>query len=295
MNSLRKANGTFVCLVSTEIFNKFDNDACALTRTESADSATCNFYTNGKTGLSVFECQARECGGFNSDLLGYCICWGGLAGAFLLFLLSGCTCAPSGELRFHARRLAEQDEEEAQNMFNQAAGDDDQDETLDLTDGIDEGEEGVILQLIAQYLDKKTEEKNPERHQNLAWFFTLLMLFKKLGLKLIVLVPLIQNNNTLSALTYFVDVFIFFYFSMQRKYFPGSLFNEVKALWSGRKFKKVALALIAFDAAHQWATTDTIWEPFTAFQFRPSDGLHENPHWLLRCTKCVRTRTGRSI
>jgi hypothetical protein len=249
MHTLRRADETYVCSVPDDVLHKFKNKTCGLDLIKRADDETCSFYNYNLN--DVFECQARECGFFNNtSLLSYCIGFGGIAGGLLLYLLSECTCAPSGELRFHARRLAEQDKEEAQNMYDQAAGDDDEDETLDLTDGISEGEEGVILQLFAQYLDKKTEEKNPERHKNLAWFFTLLMFLKKLGLKLIIVGPLLRNSNTLSAMSYIVDILVFLYFGARGKYFPGSLFNEVKALWSGRKFKKVAPAPIVSNATH---------------------------------------------
>jgi hypothetical protein len=236
------------CSVPEDVLDKFKNKQCGLDLVKRADDDTCSFYKYKTNG--VLECQARECGMFNFGLFWPCVLYGGVAGGFLIFLLSECTCAPSGELRFHARRLAKQDEEDAQDMFDQAAGDNDQDETLDLTDGINEGEEGVIIQLLVQYLDKKTEEKNPERHKNLAWFFTLLMFIKKLGLKLIVVGPLLHNSNTLSAISYIMDVLIFLIFGAKGKYFPGSLFNEVKALWSGRKFKKVAPAPKVSDAAH---------------------------------------------
>jgi hypothetical protein len=232
------ANHTFVCSVPRVVLNKFKNEECGLNLIDSADFETCSFYNS--TINDAFECQARECGFFNIYLLLSCIGFGGIAGGLLLYLLSGCSCVPSGELRFHSRRLADAKNEEAFDSFDLATMNDDKDETLALTDGIHEGEEGVILQLIVEYLETKSAEKHPDRHKLLAWIFIFLMFIKKLGLKLVILVPLITNRNIVSAASYAVDVFVFFYFGVKGKYFPGSLSNEIYALCTGRKLRKVA-------------------------------------------------------
>ena len=192
----------------------------------------------------VLGCLSRECGVFNGQLFAYCMMFGGVAGLIILYAINGGSFEPSGALRFNARKLQKRIREGMQDMIDQAEGNgpnesDDQDTTLDLTDGIEEGEEGIILQLLANYLCNKAAKTDESRLRNLATLFVAIAFLKKLGLKLIIVIPLILIKNWISAAPYVLDLVVLVYFGMNQKYFPGSLYNEIHTLLTGRKYKKV--------------------------------------------------------
>ena len=66
---------------------------------------------------------------------------------------------------------------------------------------------------------------------------------KKLGLKLIIIIVslLAYSKNVISVAPYFLVVLILAYFGMPQKHIPGSLYNELHTLTTGRKYQKVAL------------------------------------------------------
>ena len=237
----------FVCPASDEVLARFPNNECGLEQIRKADPETCLLYSNShEYQNTILQCYARECGVFNVSLLVVCILLGGFTGLILLCLINGCSCEPPGALKFHARREAEKVRDEAGDIYDQVAGNsptdsDDQDDTLDLTDGIDEGDEGIILQYVVKYLCHRAEKIHFERRKNLAYVYVVFTFMKKLGLKLIIVVPLLATKNFISVAPYFLDVLVLVYFWMQQKYFPGSLYNELHTLATGRKYQKVAL------------------------------------------------------
>jgi hypothetical protein len=184
-----------------------------------------------------------ECGDSNSDalgdLVGFMVVYGGLAGGFLLLIMSGCTCRPS------QRRRGEVEEE----MFDPELPDTAQEiidelvEQVDLTDGIDGGEEGVIAKYIALYLCKEPEgaefKFSEKRLRTLGYALVWVSFLKKLGLKLILLIPLLLRREYVPCFFFLVDGGIFIWYAGKQKYFPFSLYNEVHVLLMGRKFRKV--------------------------------------------------------
>ena len=250
----------FNCSNDANLLPLFSNDACGKQQLAVADQNTCSLYKSAEYQNPVFQCLARECGEFNGYLLAYCLIFGGIVGGVFLFLINGCSLQPSGEKKFRQRKLEREDRDDAKDMYNQMTGNDetassnsqtgnstdgnvpgscDSDDHVDLLDGISDGEEGVIIQIIAKYLSRQKKTKHDPRLKTLAKMFKVIELLKKLALKIVVIVPLVLNHNIISVAPYAIDVVVFFYFGAKQKYFPGSLYNEVHALVTGRKFTKV--------------------------------------------------------
>ena len=68
-----------------------------------------------------------------------------------------------------------------------------------------------------------------------AWFG----LLNKIFFKLILLVPLILDGNSIPVLFFLIDVYILVHTSIKTVYWPGSLYNEIHFILSGREFHKV--------------------------------------------------------
>ena len=257
------------CSNDANLLPLFSNDACGTQQLADADQNTCSLYKSAQYQNPVFQCLARECGEFNVSLLACCLLFGGLIGGVFLFLINGCSLQPPGELKFRKRKLEREDRDDAKDMYNQISGNDDtgsansqtgnstdadgnvpgscdSDDHVDLLDGIFDGEDGVIIQIIANYLSRKEKANHDPRLKTLAKMFKVMELLKKLALKIVVIVPLVLNHNIISVAPYAIDVVVFFYFGAMQTYFPGSLYNEVHALVTGRKFKKVHAKCIVF-------------------------------------------------
>jgi hypothetical protein len=181
-----------------------------------------------------YECVSSDAADSVVNLAVQMAIFGGLAGGILLLIISGCTCQPS------KRRRGEVEEE----MFDPDTAQqiiDDFVEQVDLTDGIDDGEEGVIAKYIALYFCKEPEGAGFEEKKlrtlayTLVWFGFL----KKLGLKLILLIPLLLRKEYIPCFFFLVDGWIFIWFACNQKYFPFSLYNEIHVLLTGHKFRKV--------------------------------------------------------
>ena len=220
----------FVCTLTDEVAALFHSESCAKERIREADESTCLLYKTLSYQNSVIGCFGRECEEFNTILVAYLVAFGGLAGGILLLILSGFTCQPSSRKKMEDELF---DPEAAEDSIEELV------ESVDLTDGIDNGEEGVIAAFIVMYFCKEGEEYVAEKLRRVAYIFVWFRFLKKLGLKLILAVPLLIAKNYVSSAFFIIDVFIFFRFAIKQKYFPSSLYNEVHVLITGRKFRKV--------------------------------------------------------
>jgi hypothetical protein len=223
----------FTCEISAnEVKNLFHDEVCGAQRIREADKATCSLYKSVSYQNPVIDCCGRECTVFNAQLVAYMVVFGGVAGGILLLMMSGCTCRPSKRTRDDAQEELF-DPEAVGNIIEDLV------ENVDLTDGIDSGEEGVIAKYIVLYFCKKEQEVIAERLRSVGYTFVCFRFLKKLGLKLILAVPLLLRKEWTSAAFFVIDLFIFVWFAIKQKYFPSSLYNEVHVLITGKKFKKV--------------------------------------------------------
>ena len=222
----------------------------------------------------------RECGEYQFLLIFYMLGFGGVFGGLLLWATTGFSCTrtqrenvgkddsegldtngvqepddvsggpgnscegqtPSGDGNAN---VANADVNKLQGSGDLELDDQGADEQLelDLVDGIEDGEEGVIAQLVISYLmyqcAKRSEELDEKRKRQVAGVFILLAFTKKLGLKLILLIPLIIAKNIIPAAFFGIDFFVLMYFGYIKRYCPGSLYNELHVLRTGKKFVKV--------------------------------------------------------
>ena len=226
----------FICQIPSDVAHLFQNEACGNLRIREADESTCSLYKSLPYQNPVMNCFGRECAYFNVELVFFMVLFGGCAGGILLLMMSGCTCRPS------KRKRGDVEEE----IFDPSSVEDiveDLVESVDLTDGIDSGEEGVIATYIVKYVCRKGEQYITERLITAVYIFVCIRLLKKLVLKLILVVPLLLRRDWTSSAFFVIDLYIFVWFAFKQKYFPSSMYNEVHVLITGKKFKKVLFSL----------------------------------------------------
>jgi hypothetical protein len=227
-----------ICYLTGDEVNLFQNETCGRQKIQEADQSTCALYKTLAYQNSVIGCFGRECAVFNYYVVACMVLFGGVAGGIFLLIMSECTCQPS-EQTGRSRRKENEDEPESFDPESALESVEESFESVDLTDGLDDGEEGVIVSFIVQYLCKRGEEFVVGRLRKVAYTFVVFRLLKKTGLKLILVIPLLLRKDWTSSAFFAIDLFIFIVFAFKQKYFPSSLYNEVHVLITGHKFKKV--------------------------------------------------------
>ena len=81
---------------------------------------------------------------------------------------------------------------------------------------------------------------------------------KKLGLKLILAVPLILQKNWIPSGAFLIDILVLMYCAARGIYMPGSLYNEVHVLVKGRRFVRT----------YHWSRFSLWMKFFVGFQVR---------------------------
>ena len=193
---------------------------------------------------AVVNCIRRDCGEYQFLLVFFLLGCGGLLGGILLFCANGCTFRPADEDSVSEGRALE---EQAQGAADDAAGggDDDDDSEkfpsdVDLTDGVDDGEVGVVAQWALGRLYQSalagSEEQARAARETVARRSAAASLLKKVALKLLLVVPLVLQENWVPAGAFAIDVAVLVYCGAAGVYCPGSLYNDVHVLVRGRRF-----------------------------------------------------------
>ena len=160
-----------------------------------------------------------------------------MLGGVYLYLANGCTFRPHDQdEKSEAQAL-----EECADDFAKSEDDTEQLPTeVDCGDGIEDGEMGVIAQFVLNWLYRAALEGSEEERQaaktTVAKLAAFAFLLRKLGLKLILAVPLVLQKNWIPVGAFLIDVGILVYCAVQAAYLPGSLYNEVHVLVKGRRF-----------------------------------------------------------
>ena len=248
------AKRTCVCVVET-ILREENPRICA------EYAAVDSLFRN-----SIVSCARRDCDEFQFLLVVFLLSCGGLLGGMYLFCANGCTFRPLDDdeetegdaLEQQAEDFVEglkPEEEEEEEETNIAAD-------VDLCDGIDDGEIGILAQLALPYfvqsaLDRVESEEDARRGRTrVASLAACASLVKKLGLKLVLVVPLVLQRNWIPVAFSASDVIVLIYFGGMGAYCPGSLYNELHVLLSGRRFVK----------AFRWRSFSLYMKFFVGFQ-----------------------------
>ncbi len=196
---------------------------------------------------SIVSCARRDCDEFQFLLVVFLLLCGGLLGGTYLFCANGCSFRPLNEDEETEEDALEQQAEE----FVEGLKPEDEEISpaadVDLCDGIDDGEIGVLAQLALPYfvqsaLDGAESEEDARRGRiRLASLAACASLIKKLGLKLVLVVPLVLQRNWVPVGFFAIDVAVVFYFWYEGAYCPGSLYNELHVLITRRRFVKAFL------------------------------------------------------
>ena len=227
---------------------------CLSTATDgqSAESPLCRLYLSSKWESAAIKCMERQCGQVDILLIVYTILVCGIAGGVLLWAING----GSFERVDSDRALGKSGHGSGLNNIqtNDNAGRGEGQggvseancvQQVDFTDGLEDGDEGVLAQVVLAYLMHRSLQRNqilPELYRRrLASFCIGFAFFKKLALKLVLFVPLILSGNLIPAGLFIIDIFVLVYFAWYSKYCPGSLYNELHVLFTGKKFVKVPL------------------------------------------------------
>ena len=213
---------------------------CIISTIESeANTHICNAYVDPNSPFrnAVVNCLGRDCGEFQFFLVFCLLVVGGMLGGVYLYLANGCTFRPHDQdEKSEAQAL-----EECADDFAKSEDDTEQLPTeVDCGDGIEDGEMGVIAQFVLNWLYRAALEGSEEERQaaktTVAKLAAFAFLLRKLGLKLILAVPLVLQKNWIPVGAFLIDVVILVYCAVQSAYLPGSLYNEVHVLVKGRRF-----------------------------------------------------------
>jgi hypothetical protein len=191
---------------------------------------------------TIVNCLRRDCGEFQFMLVFCLLAFGGLLGGLLLCSMNGCSFRPMDQDEVSEGEALEEQARNFADGFTE--GDDEQLPTeVDCTDGIDEGEIGVIAQFVlTRYCESAlqgSEEEAKAAKARVAKRFAAFSLLKKLGLKLILLVPLVLQGNWVPVGFFAIDVWVLIYCGATGAYCPGSLYNDVHVLANGKRFVRV--------------------------------------------------------
>jgi hypothetical protein len=242
------------------------NSACADTRSCNCTISTieaeenpllCSSYGYYKSPFrnAVVNCIRRDCGEYQFLLVIFLLFCGGVLGGAFLCCNNGCSFRPKEDDDEKSEGQALQ--EQAENVSSMVARDhaaadessadesdsDDSDKyptEVDLTDGIDEGEIGIIAQLALNHFYQSalqgSEGEARKAKQRVATGAAAVSLLKKLGLKLLLVVPLVLQKNWIPVFFFMIDIAVLIYCGCSGAYCPGSLYNEVHVLVAGKRF-----------------------------------------------------------
>ena len=236
--------------------------ACVISTIESEENPLiCNAYVDPKSPFrnAVINCLGRDCGEYQFLLVFFLLLVGGMVGSVYLFLVNGCT--------FRSKEVDEKSEgralEECAKKVLQGELDTDQlPVDVDCGEGIEDGEMGVIAQIALNRLYQAalngSEEESRAAKAKVAKLTAFAILLKKLGLKLILAVPLILQKNWIPSGAFLIDILVLMYCAARGIYMPGSLYNEVHVLVKGRRFVRT----------YHWSRFSLWMKFFVGFQVR---------------------------
>jgi hypothetical protein len=193
---------------------------------------------------SIVSCARRDCDEFQFLLVVFLLCFGGLLGGTYLFCANGCSFRPQGDDEESEQQALEEQAEGFVEGLKEEAEEEEPAPDVDLCDGIDDGEIGVLAQLALPYfvqsaLDNVASEESARRGRaRVASLAAFASLVKKLGLKLVLVVPLALQRNWVPVAFFGIDVVVLVSFGAMGAYCPGSLYNELHVLLAGRRFVK---------------------------------------------------------
>ena len=166
------------------------------------------------------NCLKRDCGEIQVLLISVMLGFGGVLGGIMLGCQNGCGYSDSAEDADVTIKLE-----------------------IEMDVGLEDGVDGAIVQAIALYILEAVADAADDSlrttRKSVAGVCIFLSFLKKLGLKLILLIPLLLSNNTIPAMVFGIDLVVLVYFAYEQKYCPGSLYNEIHVLRTGKKFVKV--------------------------------------------------------
>ena len=245
------SNQTYSCPLDSKLKHDLNSDCgdqktcdCLVTTIQTEKNPRlCTSYLDPDSPFRnvVVNCIRRDCGQFQFLLVLVLLGGGGLLGATFLFCSNGCTFRPEEDDAVSEETALE---EQAQKCAEGAAGGDDGAEQfpadVDCTDGIDDGEVGVLAQwvltsLYRSALEGPVEEARAARAR-VAAGAAAASLVKRLGLRLLLVVPLALQQNWVPVAFFAIDVAVLVYCAAAGAYCPGSLYNEVHVLVTGRRF-----------------------------------------------------------
>ena len=194
---------------------------------------------------SIVSCIRRDCDEFQYLLVFLLLLGGGIFGGTYLFCANSCSFRPKDDDEMTERDALEKEEEDVvEDLESENEDDEKQPVDVDLCDGIDDGEIGVLAQLALPYLVKsaldgeESEEEARRGKARIAVLAACASLAKKLGLKLVLVVPLVLQHNWVPVGFFAIDILVLIYFGFTGAYCPGSLYNELHVIIVGRRFVK---------------------------------------------------------
>lgn len=111
---------------------------------------------------------------------------------------------------------------------------------MDFADGLDDGELGVLAQWLVFYwatCQPATETGCKERRA-IATAVIAGSFLRKILLRLVLFIPLARRASVASYMMGF-DALALIYFGLRRQYCPGSLYNDIHVMLTGKRFLKV--------------------------------------------------------
>jgi hypothetical protein len=217
--------------------------SCIMNTVLSEDnSRICSEYasTDSLFRNTIINCARRDCDEFQFVLVFLLLGGGGLLGGAYLCCSNGCSFRPKedGETT-EEEELAQQAEDFVDGLKPEA--EEEPAAEVDCCDGIDDGEIGVLAQLAIPFfvqsaLDSASEEEVRRGRVRVASLAACASLAKKLGLKLVLVVPLALQRNWIPVGSFAIDVLVLAYFGATGAYCPGSLYNDLHVLLTGRRF-----------------------------------------------------------